>query len=172
MKRFAIILSFCVAVSLLIVGCGGQKTPDGFPKIYPTTVTVTVDGKPTEGAAVTLIPGTASNWPIAGVTDATGVAIIRTGGEYVGAPEGEMTVCIVKKTEDLGPRAATPPTPDEDLLERNTVITRETTITRDTPAEYADAGTSPLKMTVKAGKNAETFDVPFDGTVIKQGIRE
>ncbi|MCL2623091.1 MAG: carboxypeptidase-like regulatory domain-containing protein [Planctomycetaceae bacterium] len=69
------------------------------PRLYPATVTVMQDGKPLAGAEVFLLNlDTSVNWPVGAITNASGVAVLRTNGQYPGAPEGQYKV-TVRKTE-------------------------------------------------------------------------
>ena len=101
---------YCVSsyfVALLLIGlvlcsfgCSrGPKRPDGFPKIYPTEITVNSASGPVEDAIVTLYPadGSRSQWSSGARTNAKGVARIKTHGQFDGAPEGKYKV-VVKKT--------------------------------------------------------------------------
>jgi len=105
-----------ICVGFLItafVGCSEQK-PDGLPTLYPVALKFTQDGKPCEGASVTLIaetPGTQTNWIVGGSTDATGTAVLKTYGKYPGVPEGKYKVVVSKVVrEQIG-------TPSESMYE-------------------------------------------------------
>lgn len=170
MKIFAIILSLFATVVVFIVGCGGQKLPDGMPKLNPTTVTLTVDGKPFAGGIISLFPATGTfQWSVSGVTDESGQAIIKTHGNYNGAPEGEMRVCVQAVRNIEGETSATEmPTDDYDKMvawQKAVQDERQTFLVAG--AEYGAAETTPLTMTISKGKNSQTFDIPEDGTQIK-----
>ena len=94
-------MSLCVSLSAVmligLVGCGGEKKPDGFPPIYPVTVRVTQEGKPLEGASVALTaPDGSVPWVVGGTTDASGNVKLRTHGKYEGAPAGKYNVQVSK----------------------------------------------------------------------------
>ena len=55
MKRILLGSAFVLAALAAAVGCG-PKLPDGMPKLNPTTITVIQDGKPLEGAMVSMKP--------------------------------------------------------------------------------------------------------------------
>ena len=170
MKKFAMIFSLCSLVSLVFVsGCGGQKLPDGMPNLYPTTITLTVDGKPFTGGLITLVPVSGTlQWQVAAPTDERGKAVIRTHGEYIGAPEGEMKVCVSAIRNEEGPTAATPrPNDYGEGIAWDAAVLKERETFLVAGKEYGDAATTPLTMTIKKGKNEATFDVPEDGTQIK-----
>src|SRR5262245_20460377 len=73
------------------VGCDGRRTP------VPVSGTVTLDGKPVDGAIVTfhLLGDDKDGRPVAGQTDKTGTFRLKTGNED-GARPGEYKVVIVR----------------------------------------------------------------------------
>ena len=170
MKKSILALSLGLFVVLgLAAGCG-PKLPDGMPALYPTEITITVDGQPVENALVSAFPASATfTWPIGGKTDASGKVALMTDGKYSGAPEGELTVCVIKNRDVHGETFNTPkPTDSYDSArawERK--VTSELQTFRVVGVDYNAKETSPLKMTIKKGSNAETFDIPEDGTQIK-----
>ena len=87
-------------------GCGGRRTP------IPVSGTVTLDGKPVEGAIVTLhLFGDDKEGRLAtGQTDRTGTFHLKTGNE-AGARPGEYKVVIVKNVL-AGPKRKMPDFPD------------------------------------------------------------
>ena len=143
----------CLLIVMLLSG-GCQKRPEGLPKPYPTTVTVTNAGQAIEGAKVTLLPATAlPSVTIYGDTDANGKAVIHSlceGLIFEGAPQGEYRV-VVSKTpdvqipEELSSNMATPPEVRaanqkkiEALFEENRII----------PASLESAESTPLTLSV------------------------
>ena len=96
----------CVGVMITIAGCGASN-----PDTTVVTGTVTYDGEPLEGAAVSLTPDTASASTGAksaiGVTDAQGAFTLRTSfpdGEYKdGAVGGTYTVRVSKTVVEETP---------------------------------------------------------------------
>ncbi|MDR0337421.1 MAG: hypothetical protein LBI18_10055 [Planctomycetaceae bacterium] len=97
MKQFQIFMSLLL-VSFL-VGCY-SKAPDGFPRVYPATITVTQDGKLLEGAVVILESLTEhTRWSVGGKTDATGSvqpATVQGNHSVVGVPAEDFLVTITK----------------------------------------------------------------------------
>lgn len=173
MKKIAIIFSlFAVAALALTTGCG-QKLPAGMPKLYPTTVTITVDGKPVADAYVTAYPDDpAFTWPLGGMTDANGQISFIVDGKFEGAPAGELTICVKKTRNETGPTFDTPRPTGEGLAaiqawEAQCEKERSEFLVVGT--DYNAKETSPLKMTIAKGSNAQTFDIPEDGTQIKFG---
>ncbi|GHT09827.1 hypothetical protein FACS1894170_01030 [Planctomycetales bacterium] len=65
------------------------------PKLYPATLTVLQDGKPLENASVVLINTDAtSTWSAGGQTDAKGVVMLQTMGQFKGIPEGTYSYAL------------------------------------------------------------------------------
>lgn len=94
------LLTFVLLVFLLLgpLGCSrGPQKPEGLPDLHPVTLTVIQDGKPLDGAIVSLRPLDSSNhWGSNGLTDANGKAIIKTHGDFAGAPVGKYKVAVIK----------------------------------------------------------------------------
>src|SRR5687767_5188166 len=87
-------------------GCDGRRTP------VAVSGTVTLDGKPVEGATVTfhLVGDDTEGRPATGQTDKTGTFRLTTGGED-GARPGEYKVVVVKSVL-AGPKLKVPDFPD------------------------------------------------------------
>jgi hypothetical protein len=87
-------------------GCDGRRTP------VPVTGTVTLDGKPVEGATVTFhrIGDDKDGRLAIGQTDTTGTFRLRTGNED-GARPGEYKVVVIKNVL-AGPKLKMPDFPD------------------------------------------------------------
>ena len=171
MKKIAIIFSvFAVAVLVLTAGCG-QKLPAGMPTLYPVTLTVTSGGQPVEGANVTVtLSGGTFNWPIAGTTEANGKVALMTNGQYVGAPEGDFVVCVRKVRYVEGPTKTTTEEPFEygEKLEWLKKVQDEREEYLLGGQEYTDPAASPLKMTVKKGKNDIQIEMPEEEISLKK----
>ena len=107
---------FCVALMVTIVGCGASKPP-----LTTVSGTVSYDGKPLDGATVSLTPdgGDGTQRPANGITDGDGNFTLTTvfpDGEIVdGAVEGNYTVRVTKLIESEMPEGdAGPPSEDQD----------------------------------------------------------
>lgn len=116
MKLFQILILFSL-ISILI-SCS-SKEPDGFPRVYPATITVTQDGKPLEGAVVTLeysAERERTRWSAGGKTDETGsVQPVTVQGSYsvFGVPAEDFLVTIIKNPiveidQTVDPKTLTP----------------------------------------------------------------
>jgi len=161
-------VAFSAAFALVAaLGCGGKKLPDGMPKPQPTTITPTLDGKGLADANVSLIPADDSNqWTALGQTDGSGVAEMKVDGQYKGAVPGSYKVVISAKDEISYGEFGPPPTDDPAAMEKwnrdvdaaggAAVAFARTSVV---PQEFAAVDTTPSTITVKDGKNAETFDL-------------
>lgn len=81
-------------------GCGGDKAPSGFPKVFPINVTVKDGTTPLSEVRVMFYPsstGAGAAFASSGSTDANGVAkIVTSQGGYskAGIPVGEFVVTV------------------------------------------------------------------------------
>jgi len=160
MKHF-FTLFICVSI-LFVAGCG-EKLPDGMPPLHPTTLTFTQGGVPLADAAVTLIALDATNvqWSSGGTTDSKGEVRIQTQG-FNGAPAGNYKV-VVSKIETEG-TAEVIEIIDHDAP-RPATSSQKTFYLVD--AKFRSAGTTDLTLEVKAGKNADTYDL---GAAVREAI--
>jgi len=96
------ILGLFIPIVVCLVGCPGEKRPDGMPPLYPAAcVKVVQDGKPLEDAYVSLRPDDKGmKWGIGGKTDTQGVAQLWTHGKYKGAPAGTFKVVVTKEVKE------------------------------------------------------------------------
>jgi len=119
---------------------------------------VLLDGRPVEGATIFFSPAgadrtSAAGLPAAGRTTATGTFRLNAGGGVkpgAGTKVGEYVVTIVKQESDPlpapdpnAPSSAPPDMKVRDLL----------------PTVYKLAATSPLRATVKKGRNTFRFEL-------------
>jgi len=142
-----------MAVCLPVLsGCGGQKLPEGMPKLTPVILTVTLDGEPLDGATVGLVPldSTNSRWNAGGGTDKNGKTKIRTLAQYDGVVAGKYKVTVTKTYIEPLPEGQT----YEEFLKAK----------RPTPVEYvhkrfAIQSTTPLELEVGSAAVNQTFEV-------------
>jgi hypothetical protein len=93
MNRYLLCFVSCI---LFFSGCGDSTRPTDLPKLYSCKITVTQDGKPLEGATVTLLAKTPSKYGVSSATtDVSGTAVLCTYG-FNGVPLGEYGVTITK----------------------------------------------------------------------------
>ncbi|MDR1142188.1 MAG: hypothetical protein LBL62_10880 [Planctomycetaceae bacterium] len=97
----SVLFSLCLLNLFLISGCNRepQKPPELPDLIADVQISVIQDGKPLEGASVTLIPLDAAltRWPIKGKTNTNGIAKLTTYGKFSGSPAGKFKVVVVKR---------------------------------------------------------------------------
>lgn len=166
MKQTAII--FCLTFFVFASGCGKTDRPDDLPKLYPTKITIKMDGQPLEGANVNLVSDSNTRWLVSGKTGSNGVAEILTHGKFSGAPVGDYAVCVTKVHWEDGPtsKLPMPSNPFEQTAYRRRVENEK----KEYPVVEASFGsqqTTPLKMEVTTGKNAQEFEVKSSGKVPK-----
>lgn len=145
-------------VTLVVTGCGGQK---GMPVNYVEGM-ITLDGQPLENASVTFSPVVPDGKTAMGVTDEAGkYRLTSSGGDLeAGAPAGEYIVIISKVEMKPRPGSAAARVAAGLLSAENSMLigSSDYVQTNITPKIYMDQSTTPLKATVKKGKN----DIPFD----------
>jgi hypothetical protein len=167
--RWAVVACCCGLLALTgFVGCARQSGP----AVEYVEGSVLVDGEPVADATVGFSPAGGAGLAAFGQTDAKGIYRLTTvqGGKKLGgAPVGDYTVTVKKyrnRFAELGP----PPTPEQDPkgyaafkaeYDRLETLPLESLI----PAGYAEMATTPLRATVKPGRNvgpAFTFDLTTD----------
>jgi hypothetical protein len=122
---------------------------------------VLLDGQPVEGATVLFSPdagGTAGGLPAAGRTDSKGTFRLNAaGGAKFGAGTkiGEYIVTVTKQDHDPVP----PPDPNGPPSGPPNVKVWDVL-----PVVYKHAVTTPLRATVKKGKNTYRFDLDASAT--------
>ena len=101
-----------------------------------------------EKAMVSLAPEDADlrQWSISGTTDASGVVMIHTNGDFTGAPAGKYKV-VVQKSEVV-------PTGKND--EYGDPITGSRSLVAE---KFSNAGKTPLSLEVGSSAVKETFKV-------------
>ena len=145
-------------ISLAVAGCG----PKGIPTNYVEGI-VTFDGQSLEGALVTFIPVAADGRVASGYADATGKYTLTTdgGAPQKGALEGDYKVTVSKMDIKEVPRLSSGPSPASNSQYSQPEMDAVQTLM--TPKVYSVANDTPLKATVKKGKN----DIPLEMTNIK-----
>ncbi|MCL2306586.1 MAG: hypothetical protein FWC43_14705 [Planctomycetaceae bacterium] len=155
----------------LFTGCPGQERPAGMPELFPCKITITQGGRPLGDAIVNLVPEEAAlGWVINGITDANGVATIKTQGNYTGAPAGPYKVCVSKV--EITPSQIPQPAKDAsyaELVEYGEKAGKEVRPSYNiVKPEYNDAAITPLSITITKGKNNVTLDA---GETIREEIK-
>jgi len=119
---------------------------------------VLLDGKPIEGATVFFSPASAAGdaacgLPAAGMTRADGGFTLNAGGGAkpgAGTKAGDYVVTVVKQEVDGVPQSYDPATPPD----FSKIKVRELL-----PTVYKLRETSPLRATVKSGRNTYRFEL-------------
>lgn len=150
-----------IACGLLLTSFGCDESvakPDHIPPLTPLTVTVLYDGQPVEGASVLLAPES-GKYSAAGITDASGKAVMRTDGLYDGVVAGTYLASVTKKEKlelDLGP---TPEDPAE-YAAYEAKLKAQPKPKHLLPEKYSSFGTSGLKVSITEGSETqETFEL-------------
>lgn len=151
-KIFPLLLAFSL---VFVAGC-----KDKMGGTYPMTIKVTLDGNPLEGATVSLV-GVSDGKTAIGISDASGVATIKSTEGWDGVFPGEYTVTM-KKTEyttsstaPSGTETSRTSSGDDTAEEENAfAVSRELL-----DAKYAKATTSGMTVTQEAKKGSFNFDL-------------
>lgn len=157
LKRRSTLIATVLAVvaASCFVGCA-RKTPDGMPKLYPCSITLTQGNAPLADATVTLV-NDSLEWAVSGTTDEKGVAVIYTHGTYAGAPEGDYVVVVQKQIVEK-------PTVQQQSASDDIIGGVAYNCVSE---EFGSKTTSPLKLEVK-GKTTGSFDV---GEAIREEVK-
>ncbi|MBQ9874460.1 MAG: hypothetical protein IJM30_08340 [Thermoguttaceae bacterium] len=162
MRRALIVAALAIPL-LTLASCGGRKTPPDMPKLQPTTITITQEGAPVEGANVQLVKKDDLNykWLPGGITDAQGVCVVKTQGLYPGAPEGDFQVVVYKTTrmESETRKNVPEPTNPAEAKEWIKKVAEEEKEYEEIDPKYKKYDQTDLTITIASGKNAQTFDV-------------
>lgn len=164
MKHLYCALCF-VSCVLLLAGC--SKKPDGFPAIYPCSVTVVNGTTPIEGATVLFHYENNSNAivTVTGQTDSSGVAKMRSiqaSYDAPGAPAGKCKV-IVKKIPFL-PDTKTDEekramTINEAEAYKQSRVDEAAKLPREVPAILESSTNTPISQEISAPKSEFTINV-------------
>ena len=148
-------VSVLVAVGIVLTGCSNSSRPP----TYPVTGTVTSQGKPVAGAAVTFVPTGDEGEAASAITDSEGKYALTTWQAEDGARPGEYRVKVSK--QEL---AAVDPS----KMVKNLSIEEEQKIYVENkkppppaksliPSKYLDESSSGLSHTVP--NSSSTFDI-------------
>lgn len=135
MKHALSPLSICLVVCF--IGCQ-QDLPSDLPKLYSCKVTVSIDGTPTEGVAVTFSPSDGAKWPAMGTTGPDGSVSLTTNGRFPGVAAGQYKIILYK-----------------DSVEVVGETVKETLLIGQS---YTSAATTPLEYTMETKASTVEFD--------------
>ena len=151
-------VSILVTVGIVLTGCSSSSRP----RTYPVTGTVTSQGKPLAGAAITFVPTGSEGEAASAITNSNGKYGLTTWRAGDGARPGEYRVKISKQEQQ---------TVDSSKMVKNLSIEEEQKIYVESkkprpptksliPSKYQDDQTSGLVHTVE--KKPTTFDIKID----------
>ena len=167
MQRKIIFLFVFISIPLLFpIGCDGPPKPDGLPKVYPVTLRLEQGGKPLADANVILHSDAIGTWSCGGISNDSGVVIVRTHGQFSGAPLGKHKV-IVSKSKSSTPAVDISSAKSlAEIREIDAKAAKEQQATGDfgtttyfVERQFSSPKTTPLEIEVVAGKNNFTLDV-------------
>jgi len=158
-----------VLAAFVVAGCGGKPVPPDFPsKLTPTTVTLVKDGKPIDGAAVSLMTETPTPYLVSAVTNSNGLAALETQiNVYTrpGVPAGTYKVLISK---EIQPQTSEP-SPQEEIelgaekvkAIRAQIAKEKEEIRKTNPVlpEWNNIKKTPFTLTVPDSGGTFTIDV-------------
>jgi hypothetical protein len=141
-------------VSLALAGCGGET----YPSTVPVTGVVNYQGKPVDGATVTLVPTDAKGRSASGITAADGKFSVKTfyGADHnpEGALPGDYLISVTKTAA-----AATPPA-GMTQWEEQSWYSKQGAPKPLLPKQYMSPERSGLKVTVgKSSPDPLTLDL-------------
>ena len=173
MKRIFVIflLSAVCFLPSLFMGCGGERRPDGMPRLYPASIQIMQEGTPLDGATVTLVSEDAElgRWAPTGITDASGVAVMQTNGLYSGAPLGTFKVVVAKRLTEPHPNpelaAAPHGHPDAARYDR---LNNERKTFNYVATQYSSIAETPLSVEIVSGQRTYSIDV---GERVREEVR-
>jgi hypothetical protein len=128
------------------------------PKLFSVQITIIQDGKPLDGALVSLEePSGNINFTVCGTTNSSGIAELYTHGDYKGAPLGKYKVRVIKNVDD-----ERGPAPPEHKPEYSKFMDEWKKNPPQTymyvEKQYSDVNTTPLEIEI-TGKMTQTLDV-------------
>lgn len=147
-----------LSLASCFVGCGEGK-PAHIPDLVPYSVKITHNGSPVDGAKVILSPASGT-FSAAGDTDANGVAVLKTEGQYEGVVPGEYMVSVTKyeiiKT-DFGPVPSDP----KEYAEYERKLKAQPKPKNLLPEKFSSFSKSGLKASVSTGSK-EPVEMPLE----------
>jgi len=171
MKRLFFLALWCCCLCCLS-GCGKDKAPPDFPKVFPISVTVTDGTTPLSDVRIMFYPaskGAGVAFASSGSTDANGLAkIITSQGGYskTGIPAGEFVV-TVEDIIDMSMGITSEEKAKMSMGELNKLSQEQqkyrAAYKRKVPEVLCKSGSvdkrSPIRFTATEGKNEWTIDV-------------
>jgi hypothetical protein len=156
------IFIFFFLTMIIFSGCQQESQPTDFPKIYPCKITITQNKVPVENIQISLYDNHISNkWSIGGITNTSGVAVIRTHGQFAGVPSGKFKV-VLSKIESEGETEV-----NESMTTRKSETVRIYSLI---DKKYLEESTTPLEIIVENKSVSETFEIGTTNRILLQTI--
>lgn len=155
MVRSIACVGICVAVAAAVSGCGGSGST-GRPTTVPVSGTVLFEGRPVDGAQVTLVPQTPEGRAAFARTDAQGRFQLMTFTSGDGAIPGSYRVTISKEVIEGGMS----PEQAQEHFQKTGQPPPDPKVTNQLPEKYKKPETSGLTATVsESGPNELKFEL-------------
>jgi hypothetical protein len=146
----------CLLMLVLCLGCG-KKLPEGMPPLQPYTLVMLQDGKPVDNVLVRLYPmdQSLSKWTVGAVSQKNGEAVLKTLGQYNGAPTGKYKVTAMKTfIQDV--EGAKEKLTEKQKAEGVGVPQKKVVYVNP---KYEFENTTDLVVEIREGKNREEIDL-------------
>ncbi len=165
-----ITLFFALMLGVACLGCNQTKLPDGMPNLVSWKVKVTQESKPLEGARVEF-KGAKAAYVIEGITDAQGIAVMKTNGQYPGVPADDYTAAVTKEVLTLSKFEGVIPNTEAEREQQEKERAKEYRPTHCyVNKKFGKFETSGLKASVTAaGESAFEVGAAVDDIVIPPG---
>ncbi|MDR2706826.1 MAG: carboxypeptidase-like regulatory domain-containing protein [Planctomycetaceae bacterium] len=154
-KRLFFSVCFTTAICLLfscVNGCGSNSSrPSDLPPLEPCKITVCQEGKPLEGAVVTLISKDTSTKYArsSATTNASGIAELKTYG-YSGVPKGTYKIVVIKSTSEGG----------KEITDTSGITsTRGGKVYSYVEKKYTDVLSTPLEIEIDSKENLQSVEI-------------
>lgn len=140
-------LTLLLVAPLLLAGCG-----EGGPVLVPVSGTVTLNGKPLEGAELTFVPDP-TNTQVTPGADVTGPE-----GNYKAMYQARSGLAVGKYKVIVSKKAATQPLPE--VFKEDPSMASMAGMTKETlPAAYGDASKTSFSVEVPPEGKIADFDI-------------
>jgi hypothetical protein len=164
---------FLLVLCLTFLGCGGQSVPEGFPKkLAPVTVTLTQDGNPLTGTALSLVTEQSSPYSVSANTAADGTVKFETAiNAYTkpGVPPGtyKMTASVLMRLTTPNPAFGASDAELKEYEAKSGAERAELRKKNPVPPNWSDPAKTPLRLTI-SGKGGD-FKIEIDdpGTFVQ-----
>ncbi|QDU77957.1 hypothetical protein Pan97_50360 [Bremerella volcania] len=148
-RTSALMMSICLGLGTALLGCSGNG-------MLPVEGTVTLDGQPLDGAAISFVPAEGGR-PSTGQTDDQGHFTLASYTAGDGVPPGEYKVTVVKL--DTRRQAEAAPVEEGTEADQQVMGNIEQAVKFLTPMKYSSPATTDLKVEVKANMEPVQIDL-------------